>query len=507
MSWRVAIGQISNESSTFSPFQCDLDLIRASGYILTGADVLDLREGQSEVAGFLRACHDAGPVEVVPLIASRWVTPGVTRDSAFEYLYRHLREGLTAAGPIDALLLSCHGSLVTESAEDPEGDMLEALRSLLGDGVVIGVTVDLHANVTAKMVNAADILIGYRTYPHRDAAETGERCADLVLRQLKGQLNPMRAHLRLPMLLTAFNASTEYGGPYTEMMALARQAERKEPAIAAISIFFVGSYIDVADVGCSVLVITDGDVDLAVATARDLGATYFAQREQYLVEITAVAEALERGRQVDGGPVLLLDTSDTTGGGGAGDSIALVRELLSAGLREPAIAMAVDPDAAERCHELGEGTAGTLAVGHSLDTRWGKPMTMTVKVERTFDGVFRYRGGIFGGRPASMGPSAVVSVGPLRLLIQSVPTYDWEDEQYQAAGLAAAEAKFVGVKNMMNFRRAYGAIAKAAFVLDLPGPTAPDMRMLEFQRAREPWFPRDPEVSLDAAVLTLGLKR
>ncbi len=507
MSWRVAVAQISNESSTFSPFRCDLDLIRASGYILTGEDMFDLREGQSEVAGFLSACEKAGSVQMVPLIASRWVAPGVTRDTAFEYLYQSLRRGLTAAGPFDALLLSCHGSLVTESAEDPEGDMLEELRALLGNGVVIGVTVDLHANVTAKMVNSADILMGYRTYPHRDAAETGERCAELVLKQLEGQLNPVRAHLRLPMLLTAFNASTEYGGPYADMMMLARQAEDKDPAIAAVSIFFVGSYIDVANVGCSVLVIVDGDVNLAVATAQDLGATYFAQREQYLVDIISVAEALERGRQVDGGPVLLLDTSDTTGGGGAGDSIALVRALLSAGLRDPTIAMVVDPDAARRCHELGEGTTATFAVGHHLDSRWGEPMAMTVNIERTFDGGFRYRGGIFGGRQASMGPSAVVSVGALRLLVQSVPTYDWEDEQYHAAGLVAAEVKFVGVKNMMNFRRAYSRTAKAAFVLDLPGPTAPDMRMLDFERACQPWFPRDPEVSLDDSVLTVGVKR
>ncbi len=376
----------------------------------------------------------------------------------------------------------------------------------MGNSVVIGVTVDLHANVTTKMVNCADVIVGYRTYPHHDAAETGERCAELVLRQLEGELNPARAHLRLPMLLTAFNASTEYGGPYADMMALARQAEDREPAIVAVSIFFVGSYIDVTDVGCSVLVIADGDLDLAVMTAQQLGAAYFSQREDYLVDIMSVANALERGGQVDGGPVLLLDTSDTTGGGGAGDSIALVRALLAAGLRQPAIAMVVDADVARRCHELGEGVAAALAVGHHLDNRWGEPLAMTVSIDRTFDGTFRYRGGIFGGRLTSMGASAVVSVGALRLLLQSVPTYDWEDEQYRAAGLVAEEVKFVGVKNMMNFRRVYKT-AKAAFVLDLPGPTPPDMRMLEFQRARQPWFPRDPDVSLGDALLTVSPKR
>src|SRR5579863_3065615 len=144
MTWRVAVGQISNESSTFSPFRCDLDLIRASGYILEGDEVLDMMGGQSEIAGFLSACDAAGDVEIVPLVASRWVTPGITTDAAFGYLYGRLRDGLAGAGRIDALLLSCHGSLVLESAEDPEGDMLNELRRLLGGEVVIGVTVDLH---------------------------------------------------------------------------------------------------------------------------------------------------------------------------------------------------------------------------------------------------------------------------------------------------------------------------------------------------------------------------
>ncbi len=502
MTWRIAVAQISNESSTFSPFRCDMDLIRASGYVLEGEELLDLKDGQSEVAGFLSACSSAASVAVVPLLASRWVTPGVTTDSAFAELYGKLREGLARAGRIDALLLSVHGSLVTESSEDPEGDMLDELRKILGHDVVIGVTTDLHANVTVPMVRSADILVGYRTYPHRDAAETGQRCAELVLRQLEGAVRPVRAHLRLPMLLTAFHASTEYGGPYAEMMDRARQAE-KIAGILSVSVFFVGSYIDVKDVGCSVLVLADGDRDLATTTARELAGTFFAQRQQYLVEMVDVADAVRRGREVDGGPVLLLDTSDTTGGGAAGDSIGLVRELLSAGLHEPTVAMVVDPAAARRCHELGEGTSTLLKVGHSMDPRWGQPLAMTVHVDRVFDGRFLYRGGIFGGRPASMGPSAVVSVGPLRLLVQSVPTYDWEDEQYQAAGLMAAREKFVGVKNMMNFRRAYGAMARAVFVLDLPGPTPADMRMLTFERAQSRWFPRDADASLADAVLTI----
>jgi microcystin degradation protein MlrC len=133
----------------------------------------------------------------------------------------------------------------------------------------------------------------------------------------------------------------------------------------------------------------------------------------------------------------------------------------------------------------------TLEIGHRVDPRWGKPARISGRVDRLSDGRFVYTGGIFGGIEASMGPSAVVAVGPLRLLVMSRSTYDWADEQYRSMGLNAADAKWVEAKNMMNYRKAYGAIMRGVFVLDAPGPTPPDMRSLPFRRAARPWFPLD----------------
>jgi microcystin degradation protein MlrC len=139
-------------------------------------------------------------------------------------------------------------------------------------------------------------------------------------------------------------------------------------------------------------------------------------------------------------------------------------------------------------------------VGHSRDPRWGEPLLVRGRVERLADGTFTYGGGILGGVTVTMGLSAVVAIGPIRLLIMSIPTYDWGDDQYRAAGLDPASAKFVGVKNMMNFRFGYADVMKGFFVLDLPGPTPPDMRPLPFQWIRRPTFPLDrdfePEVTL-----------
>jgi microcystin degradation protein MlrC len=204
-----------------------------------------------------------------------------------------------------------------------------------------------------------------------------------------------------------------------------------------------------------------------------------------------ISEAVERGRRISGGPILLLNTADTTGGGAAGDSIDVAAGLLAAKIDEPALAMVVDAEAAAACHAAGDGAVVTLEVGHRIDPRWGRPERLTGTVKRLSDGLFRYTGGIFGGIDASMGPSAVVAADMLNLLIMSNPTYDWADEQYRSVGLDAASAKWVEAKNMMNFRKAYGSVMRSAFVIDAPGPTPPDMRALPFVHARRPWFPLD----------------
>jgi microcystin degradation protein MlrC len=302
------------------------------------------------------------------------------------------------------------------------------------------------------------------------------------------------AHAKLPLILTAFNSTTLSDTPYARLLEEAARIEEQDGILSA-SVFLVGSYIDAPDMGCSAVVVADGDTAGATAEARRLARRFWDDRRLYEVETVSVAEAVRRGRQLAGGPVLLLDTADTTGGGAAGDGIGLVRGLLDAGVEEPCLAQVVDPTAAAACHEAGRDATLELTVGHWRDGRWGSPLKLRATVRRLLAGPFRYAGGILGGVEVSMGPSAVVEAGPISVLVMSQPTYDWADDQYRAAGLDPAQAKFVGVKNMMNFRFGYGEMMKGFFVLDLPGPTPPDMRLLPFSRITRPVFPLDRDLA------------
>jgi microcystin degradation protein MlrC len=488
VSLRVAIGQISCESNTFSAFTCDLDTVRKTGYIYEGDDVLELRDKNNEVAGMITTVEGAGAT-VIPLFASRWNSSAVVSAECYAYLREHLLARLKEAGAVDGVLLSCHGSMVADGTDDPEADLARAVRQVVGPRVPVVMTLDLHGNVTHPMVESLTAILGYKEYPHDDPVSTGERAAWLLLKAARGDASPVMGWVGVPMILTAFNASTKGDGPFARLMTQAKALER-EPGILSASMQFVGSYIDIPDMGCSSVVITDGDRERALLEARRLAAAFWARRHAFLVETVSVAKAVHRGRKI-GGPIILLDTADTTGGGAAGDSIDLVAGLLEAGVNERSLAMVVDPEGVRACLRAGVGSHVTVELGHRIDPRWGKPLRVSGDVVQKSDGRFTYAGGIFGGTVGSMGPSAVLQIGSIQLLVQSLPTYDWKDEQYRSVGMHPETAKFVGAKNMMNFRNAYGAIMKGQFVLDLPGPTAPDMRSLPFNRARRPWFPLD----------------
>jgi microcystin degradation protein MlrC len=497
---RIAVGQISCESNTFATFTCDFATIARTGYLLSGNEVRSLRGTDNEVAGALAVLEADPDVEVVPLIATRWNSSAVLQAEAHRELRRRMLGALADAGRVDGVFLSCHGSMVAADCDDPEGALAASVRGIVGPAVPVAMTLDLHGNVTDRMVANLDLIVAYEHYPHDDSRETGARGARLLLRAARREIAPATCRVRLPMILTAFNASTFGDGAFARIERAARAVER-EPGILSVSSFYVGSYIDIAEMGSGSLVIADGDAARARAAAERLARQYWESRREFLVESIPVAEAVARGRRVAGGPVILLNTADTTGGGAAGDSIDVAAGLLAAGVAEPALAMVVDPEAAAACHAAGAGARLTVDIGHRVDPRWGRPARLTGTVGRLGNGRFRYTGGIFGGTEASMGPSAVLAIGALRLLVMSLPTYDWADEQYRAMGLDPAAAKWVEAKNMMNFRRAYGGIMRAAFVLDAPGPTPPDMRALPFERARRPWFPMDdlPDPPLDIA--------
>jgi microcystin degradation protein MlrC len=277
-------------------------------------------------------------------------------------------------------------------------------------------------------------------------------------------------------------------------MAFAKSLEQR-PGVLSTSAFLVHPHLDLPDMGGGGLVITDGDPDAAASMAAELASMLWGRRLELETTGLTPAGAVGRGQKVDGGPVLLLELSDCVGGGAAGDSVTALRALLDADLTKLSLAMVVDPEAAAACHRAGKGSAVTVALGHKVDPRWGQPIELTGVVEMLTDGRFTYTGGIWEGQYAEMGPSARLRVGSVEILIATHPTYDWADEQYTSLGMNTGSAKFIVVKNPMNYRNGYGGRFVEALVLDTPGPTTAILENIDYRELKRPYFPKDRDVS------------
>lgn len=487
---RIAVGSVLTECNQLGGSPIDMDWF-ARYDLYFGEDVLGIDTGV--VGGGLAALR-AGDARVVPLLAASTCPGGYITEACYDELREGLLQRLSAAGPVDGVLLLLHGSAVAENVDDVEGDLIGATRALVGPDVPIIVTLDLHAHITQAMVGAADGLIAWETYPHRDAFSTGERGARLLLDAVAGRCRPTTAMVKVPVITSGVHGSTDGDGPFARLMRFAKSQEGRD-GILSTSVILVHPYLDQPGLGSGGVVITDDDADAALALAHDIARRYWDARHELEPEVHTPAAAIAQGLRVEGGPVLLVETADCAGGGASGDSVATLAALLELGDAAPiSLVPVVDPQAAAACHSAGTGAPLTLTLGHQLDSTWGDPLTVAGRVESIGDGRFRYEGGMWDGTESDMGPAAVFEVGDIQVLIASHATYDWADEQFRTLGMDPASAKFVVVKNPMNYHNAYDAIAKAVYILDTPGPTPPTLRHHPFGRFERPYYPVDEQL-------------
>ncbi len=486
---RVALGSILTECNEFGGVPIDIGWFERYE-LCRGEEVLQVDAGV--VGGMLQVMRECG-AEVVPLIYASTCPGGPLTAECYTQLKTELLDRLRAATPVDAVLLPLHGAATVENLGDPEGDLIKAVRAIVGAAIPIVVTLDLHAHVTADMVRFADGLIAWETYPHRDTFTTGERGARLLRDILQERCRPTMAMAKVPVITAAINGSTEGDDPFAEIMRTAKAFEGRDDFLST-SVFLVHPYLDQPGMGSGALVITDNDMEMAVSLANQLAEQYWTRRFDLEPDIHTPSEAIAKGLEVDGGPVLLVEAADCCGGGAAGDSVATLTALLDAKVTAPSLVPVADPEAAAACHRAGVGREITVALGHRLDPRWGKPLTVTGAVTRLSDGRFRYIGGIWDGVEGNMGPSAVLTIGAIQVLIATHGTYDWADEQFRSMEMQPSEAKFIVVKNPMNYRLAYGEIAQAAFILDTPGATPATCRHLPYKHLKRPYFPLDTEI-------------
>lgn len=486
---RIALGGILTECNHLGGSPIDLDDFRRCE-LFRGDPIA--RIDTSVVGGMLQALREHH-TNVVPLLYASSCPGGPLTSACYAELKHELLTRLRDAMPVDGVLMPLHGAATVDDVGDLEGDLLHAVRDTVGPDVPIVATLDLHAHVTHDMVRSADALVAWETYPHRDQLTTGRRSAGLLVDAVAGRCRPTMAMAKVPVITSAVHASTEGDDPFAQVMRLAKAHEHAGRALST-SVFLVQPYLDLPGMGSGGLVVTDNDRDSAVSLARQIADAYWARRFDLEPDVCTPQEAVTRSARVAQGPVLLVETADCCGGGAAGDSIATLAALIEHAAHRPSLVPVVDPPAAAACHQAGVGRQVTVALGHKVDPRWGESLVVTGRVTTLSDGRFTYVGGMWDGIEANMGPSAVLQVHAIRILVTTHPTYDWMDEQFRSVGLDPSDAAFIVAKNPMNYRQAYGHLAKATFILDTPGPTPATLRHVAFRHVKRPYFPADTDI-------------
>lgn len=487
---RIAVGSILTECNQFGGAPIDLDWFRRYD-LAYGDDILDVAAGV--VGGALAALRQAD-AEILPTVYASTCPGGYVTADCYTHLKGELLDRLQTHGQVDGVLLPLHGAAVAEGTPDLEGDIITAVRTVVGPDVPIVVTLDLHAHVTAAMVAGADALAAWETYPHRDAYSTGQRGARLLVDAVRGTTRPTMVMAKVPVITSGIHGGTDGDGAFARLMRTTKALESDKRVLSS-SLFLIHPYLDQPDLGSGCLVVTDGDADLAKQLATDIARQYWDARNELEADVVNPAAAVAAVRDAAPGPVVLVEAADCAGGGAAGDSVAGLAALLAGGdLGGEALVPVVDPQAVQRTQRGTVGSEVFLRLGHQVDDRWGEPIDVQGKLELWHDGRFVYRGGIWDGVEGNMGQSAVVRVGQIRILITSHATYDWADEQWQAVGIDPRQVRCVVVKNPMNFHNVYDEVAASVIILDTPGPTPASVKGLPFKEMQRPFFPLDSNI-------------
>ena len=487
---RIALGQILQETNTFSPIPTTLETFKRY-YVHKGDEVLTgFGNERMEIPGILSVLRSAN-VQVVPLIAASALASGTVTKEAFETLVGELLERLKAAGKVDAVLLALHGAMAAEHEDDADGVIIERVRKLVGPDVPIGVSFDLHALVTKRKLQPNTFLIGYKEYPHIDMFETGERLANLMLDRLAGKRNPVMSLVKLPLIASPMVTRTT-DGPLKPVVDRARQMEAEGRVLHA-SLFPVQPWLDLPDLGFSVMVCADGDQKAADDAANELAQMVWDRRAQFDSDLLPLGKAIDLGI-TSPGLTVVGDAGDAPTGGSAADSAAVLKGLLKQGAdkaERPIYLSLCDGEAAKEAAAAGIGATRSFRLGHKTSTADGKPVEVTARVVTLSEGVYRMRDRGAKGMRLDNGLSAVLAVGAIRIAVRSHPAMEWDTGMYQSVGLDPAEACLVFVKSPSHFRVAYGPIADRIVMADTPGPTNGSMKGLVLKRVKRPIYPQD----------------
>ncbi|MBC8351329.1 MAG: M81 family metallopeptidase [Planctomycetes bacterium] len=499
---RIASGGVQHETNTYSLTPTTLaDFVRDSdcGPELSGGEMIfDRFRGTGSIHGGYIAGAEAASAELLPLLSARAQPSGVVEQQSFETMLNRFLERLNRVLPVDGVLLDLHGAMVTEKYEDAEGAFIEAVRNVVGANLPIVVTLDLHANITAKIAELADVIIGFDTYPHVDMHERGAEAVKVLAQIIRGDLTPTQEYRQLP-LVTMPPMQCTLREPMQSLMQRVHRLE-EEPGIVTATVSMGFPFADIQDAGVSILVTTNNDRELANRKANELAGGLWDLRDDLQPELTSIQDVMRFvDAHPDDGLTIFADGSDNPGGGAPCDGTVALQAMINTGFEGGAIGVLFDPETAEQAHHAGVGSTIAVQLGGKTDDRHGASVIGDAYVKALCDGNFVHRGPMLQGVADHLGPTATLIIGGVEVVVSSHRRQCLDVEMLRIAGIEPVHRRLLVVKSAVHFRADFGPLAAHIFDADTPGIHRPDFSLFDYRHLRRPIYPLDSEVQWEAA--------
>ena len=483
---RIAVGGFLHETNTFAPTKATYDdFVHGGGWpsMALGKDVLTvMRNINVGLAGFVAAAEAEG-WELVPTISAAASPSAHVTEDAYERIAKVMVDGIKTAGSIDAVYLDLHVAMVAEHLDDGEGEILARVRKVIGTEVPLVASLDLHANVTPEMVEHADALIAYRTYPHVDMADTGRAAAKQLALLLGTRQKFAKAFRQLPFLIPlSWQCTNDQPAKAIYQKLAALQGD----AVPTLSFAPGFPAADFCHCGPSVFAYgrTQGDADAAADAMANI---VIAHEDDFDGRILSPDEgvrlAMELARTAKK-PIVIADTQDNPGAGGDSDTTGMLRALVRNNAKRAATGVICDPQSAKAAHAAGHGATVTLALGGKSGIPGDAPYKETFVVEKLSDGQFIAPGPYYGGRDMDMGPSACLRIGDVRVVVASYKAQLADQSMYRYVGIEPTEQAILVNKSSVHFRADFEPIAEKLLICAAPGAMPADTAALPWTKLR-----------------------
>lgn len=487
---RIGIIALLQESNTFiaqptrlAHFEQDM--------LVTGEAVRERLHGtQHEVGGMFHALEDLS-VEAVPIFAARAFPFACIERSAAEELVKRMFDALAGVRKLDGLLVAPHGATVSEPWPDFDGHWLSELRKTLGPDLPIIGTLDPHGNLSPAMVSACNALIAYRTNPHLDQRARGVDAARLIVKTVKGELKPTMAAAYPPIAINIERQCT-HDEPCHSLYKLADE-QLNDDRVLTNSIMLGFPYADVAEMGTSLIAVTNNDPELAQQLANQLANYLWQHRQDFEGHMISVDQALDQVSHL-AHPVCLLDMGDNVGGGSPGDGTWLANAISERQLHDSFVCL-YDPQSVEQCVAAGVGGKLRLEIGGKTDHLHGPPLVDEVEVLGLYDGKFEETQARHGGfTKMDQGPTAVVLTSRgLTVMLTTRRAPPFSLKQITTFGIEPAKFKMLVAKGVNAPLAAYKEACKSFIKVNTAGCTSADLTQFEYHHRRHPLYPLEKD--------------